>query len=439
MATWTTTGLRRRSMWFGCVLVITAGCTSAPSPVPATSPTTTPIPSAAASTIPTSNPTAGQTPVGVVGEFEWQQVGSFDSTPMQIGMAASPAGYVVLTFDGVWFSADGRAWLKSKLPFPNGTSNGAPLTAQANAIAGGPGGFVVVGGQSVKPCDHVDEGAGGPPQCLVAPISWASSDGITWKSSLPNPIPATGARLPEYTELVSIWPADGGWDAAAEARASVSYSGNSLLHSDDGLVWTSRKSAPLPDGASSGRDVNAHGGVSSANGTRLLWQYTEIGATYAPRSELATTVDGTSWSKVPGFVGTGAIVRFGLAPEATNAAQWLLIGNGSNQVVTWWQSDDLATWRSGPMTAAGSPIQAIFSLGRWAGGYIALGSQDDESYPGVPGTFLSDDGPQWRSAGFVGPEPTNGPILMADGPAGLIGVGSDDSGSSTWVGVDPRR
>lgn len=441
MTTRTAAGLRRRPIGVALCLLLVGGCAAPSSPGPSTPATEQPTPWATAGSTVAVPPTAQPTPVGTLGEFEWQHIGRFDASAVPLGMAASPVGYAVLTWDHVWFSTDGRAWTSSTLPFAETSSNGADLVAHANAIAGGPNGFVVVGGQLVKPCDHVDEGAGGPPPCMVAPISWSSPDGITWTSSLPTPIPATGARLPDYTELVSIWPAGGGWDAAAEARASVVSTGNALLHSKDGLVWASLKAAPLLKGMTSGKDVNAHGGVSSGTGTLLLWQYSETnGGIYAPRTELSTTADGKTWAEVPSFDGQNAYVRFALAPGPIGAGTWLLIGHSDTpRGVTWWQSDDLATWRSGPIISTGPPMQSISALSRWGDGYMALGTQDDESYPGRPGTFLSDDGMTWRPAGFVGLGPLDGPFVMAEGPAGLIGIGTDGVDSAVWFGVDPRR
>lgn len=437
----TTTSATVLGIGAAMTLLLAGGCSPASSAGPLTPATPQLTAAATAVAIPTIAPTAEPSPVGAAGEFAWQQIASFEASPTLIGIAASPAGYAVLVWDGVWHSSDGRTWAKSALPFRETTSNGVELRAHANAIAGGPGGFVVVGGQSVLPCDNVDEGAGGLPPCLVAPISWTSPDGITWTSSLPTPIPASGARLRDYTELVSIWPADGGWDAAGESRASVVSAGNALLHSKDGLVWSSLKAAPLPGGVSSAREVNGHGGVASGTGTRLVWQYTETTAGVStPQTTLWSTADGLIWAAVASFEDTNTAVRFALAPEATGAGPWLLIGNSyALGAVTWWTSNDLTEWQSGPMITTGAPMQSIFALGRWADGYIVLGSQDGDSYPGRPGTFLSDDGMTWRAAGFVDQAPLNGPIVMADGPAGLIGVGSDEAGSIVWLGVDPRR
>lgn len=353
------------------------------------------------------------------------------------GIAASPRGYAVLQGTIVSFSADGRAWTQSSLPFTSTSSNGVALGAHANAIVGGRDGFVVVGGYDIKPCTN-EQGAGGPPPCMVAPISWVSSDGITWTSSLPTPIPSTGSKLPPYSEIVQIWAAPNGWDAAVEARDSVRNHGNTLLHSADGLVWSRLKAPPLPDGSTSGDDVYSHGGIASAAGRRVVWQI--IDPSEITRTALATSADGVSWTSIPGFDGANAVVRVAMAPAGDGTAPWVLFGDRygpESHTIVWWQSDDLQTWRSGTMTATGEPIQAIGAVGTWGDGYIALGTKPPDNYQDIPATWLSADGRAWNPVEVADPSSLDGPVAMTDGPVGLIGVGTSETGSIVWLGVGP--
>jgi hypothetical protein len=366
--------------------------------------------------------------------FGWQRLGTIATSTQLGGIAAAPSGYVVLEFPRtVWFSPDGRAWTKSTLPFKSGTSNGVRLRAWANEVAGGPGGFVVVGGNHQAPCTE-NTGVGGPPPCAVAPISWASSDGLTWRSSQSTLIPADGSALPDDSELVRAWPADDGWDASVEARDSVLYHGNKLLHSPDGLVWARTKAAPVPEGASSGDDIFSHAGVATSSGLRLLWQVRTV--VVPTESWLSFMADGAGWTDVPGFDGTGAFVSVGLAPEDDSTGPWLILGtwfNGESHPLTSWFSQDLTTWKSGHLSTAGGLAIGGSVLEHWADGYIAVGVEEDEHE--LPVTWLSADGTTWSTV--VGPEPAplDGPVFLTSGPAGLIGIGSRE-GSTAWLGVN---
>ena len=338
----------------------------------------------------------------------------------------------------IWASADGTAWTKSALPFTTSTSNGVELTAHANAIAGGPQGFVVVGAYDHTPCPN-EQGAGGPPPCDRKPISWTSPDGRTWTSSIENPIPADGSKLATYSEMVLIWAAASGWDVSVETRSSVMYQGNTLLHSVDGLSWTRGVSPPIPAGADSGTGVNAHGGAGTPTGERVVWQFQDVPTNVT----LSSTEDGVAWSEIPAFDGTDGIVRFALAPQGIDGGPWLLAGArfiNDAQVIVWWRSDDLVTWQSGPMIPRGEPMQALFAVAREGGGFIALGSEDADSHPGRPSTWLSEDGMTWINAAEErGRAPMDGPMWLAHGPAGLIGIGTTEDGSTAWLGIDRTR
>ncbi len=435
VSTTAATGARGQGIRHVLAALLLAGCVATPSaapstPTPATSVPATSIP---ATTVPgTPGPPL---PTKVPAAFEWQRIGLFATNEDLGGIAAAPAGYAVLEYPRtIWASPDGRGWTKSELPFTTSTSNGWDLEAHANAIVGGPDGFIVVGGYDHTPC-RTEGGAGGPPPCDRKPIAWTSPDGRTWSSSVGSAIPADGSELPMYSEMVLIWAAAGGWDAAVEARSSVVNQGNTLLHSVDGLSWTRLISPPLPAGAHSAIEVNGHGGMGTATGQRVVWQRQEDG----PTSTLWSTEDGTEWSAVPAVDGTHTEMRFALAPNA-DGQPWLLVGGRYNegQTLVWWRSDDRVAWRSGPITPTEPLMQALFAVAHLRDGFILLGSQDADSHPGRPTTWLSDDGMTWSTVGEFGLEPPDGPMWLADGPAGLIGVGHRDGGSSTWLGVDRR-
>lgn len=431
-----TRGSRPHSVIVSLAVVLVTGCSAAPSAAPSASPPVAPTVGSTAHS-PTAAP--APSPTELRAAIAWQRVGFFESTTSLGGIAASPAGYVVLDLGRtVWFSPDGRTWTKSILPFTSSTSHGRELGAEANAIIGGPDGFVAVGGYDHTPCGN-GSAAGGPPPCDVKPISWTSTDGITWTSSLPGPLPANGSGLPKYSEMVMIWAAGDGWDAAIEARDSVMYHGNTLLHSKDGLAWTQLASPPLPEGAESGDDIQGHGGAGTPTGERVVWQYREHVAGFD--TTLSATQDGTSWTRVPGFDGANAIVRLALAPQGVDGGPWLLIGErdvaGSNGVAVW-RSDDMVTWHSELATASGAPLTEITALNWSAGGFIALGSQAGQLHPDPPTTWRSDDGLTWTSVDDPLPKADDRPVFMAFGPAGLVGIGRNgggENGATAWLGA----
>jgi hypothetical protein len=369
--------------------------------------------------------------------FSWRRLGAIATTSQVGGIAASPAGYVVLEYPRtVWFSPDGRRWSSTELPFASSTSNGVKLWAHANAVAAGPSGFVVVGGYDHTPCTAETFAAGGPPACLVGPISWSSSDGVTWQSSRPSPIPSDGSALPDYDEIVAIWPAADGWDAAVEARDSVRYHGNTLLHTKDGRTWTRLTSPPLPIGTKSGEDIYNHAGVASPDGRRVVWQ---TGDPSIMATTLATSADGATWRGVPSLVSPGAMVNLALAPAAGVAGPWLLLGGTWGSDMRWWRSDDLVNWRSGTVVLTGVDRAGLGAIARLQVGYVAIGIHQLDDYTTIPITMRSSDGVTWSLVEDIAPVPPDAPMFMADGPAGLIGIGGVDVGSAAWLGVDPQR
>jgi hypothetical protein len=250
-------------------------------------------------------------------------------------------------------------------------------------------------------------------------------------------MPSDGSSLPDYSRLVRAWPAGDGWDAAVEAQAGVLSQGNVLLHSSNGLLWHRLEAAPLPKGASSGDDINAHAGVASPNGQRLVWQVRDV--LDQVKSALSTSADGQTWTRVPAFDGAGAFVHLGLGPEGAASGPWLIIGtvfNGESLPVRSWFSEDLTTWAGGRVSSSGFLSFGSSTLERWAGGYVLLGQRtggEDE----LPVTWVSADGTTWSEVAGPDPALADAPVFLAAGPSGLIGVGSADRGSQVWLGNLP--
>ena len=417
-----------RSPLVALAALILIGCAAGPSASPQSSnaartPTPKPqLPSPAASAGPVTTPATSTS--------GWQRLGTLGESLGLDGMAASPAGYVVLQGRRtVWFSADGASWTPTVLPFESkGTFDDQPLGASAITIAGGPDGFVAAGSYAYPPCDP--EGRdGGPPACGVAPISWASTDGVTWKSSIKTVLPLDGKKLPAYSVFAHVWPAGDGWDAAVEVRAGMVNHGNMLLHSLDGVTWSRSKAAPLPDGISS-RDIFAHGGVASGDGRRVHWQAQDESH---QKTTLATSADGLAWTVVSGFDGKDVMIDAALGPDETGDGTWLLLG-GDALGGRWWASNDLHSWRSGAMPITGF---GAASVARSSGGYVAVGDRQPRVWSLT--TAVSTDGTTWSTLEQLAE--LDSPVYVVAGPAGVIGVGrdfrSDGPGGAAWLWVDP--
>ena len=384
------------------------------------------------------SPTATPSPTVAAATFSWQRLAAIPAEHDLYGMAASTRGYTVLEARRtIWFSPDGKSWTRTTLPFDTSTSNGSVLDAWADAIVAGANGFVAVGGYDHTPCTS-QQGDGGPPACARRPISWASSDGLTWHSSLATAIPSDGSQLPAFSEFARAWPAADGFDAAIEAHDSVRYHGNGLLHSRDGLVWTRLSAGPLADGTTAD-SIYAHGGIGATNGQRLLWQSRDLGS-FDPMTSLASSLDGLSWKPIAAFDGTGVSIALTLGPDAGASGPWLLVGDRSTPAsgaTMAWFSEDLVTWHSGPFRHGTASDPSVSGAARGAGGYVTVGSYRAEDGGSFPVTWRSADGTTWMEVTSAEPEPVDGPTFLAAGPAGMIGLGTTgDPGAAVWIGVD---
>ena len=150
---------------------------------------------------------------------------------------------------------------------------------------------------------------------------------------------------------------------------------------------------------------------------------------------LATSPDGRSWTTVDGFAGRGTEIGAGVAPTGDHS-RWVLAGlsgivdDYSTAVPTVWTSEDRVTW-----TATVLPIAAPDGGGRansivlTPAGYVAVGTVFDQDGGADDWTSLSEDGLTWVELLPVGtPWAGSGPASVADGPAGVIGIGAGSTG-----------
>jgi hypothetical protein len=157
---------------------------------------------------------------------------------------------------------------------------------------------------------------------------------------------------------------------------------------------------------------------------------------------LATSPDGRSWTTVDGFAGRGAEISAGVAPVGDHS-RWVLGGASgigpdySSSVPTVWTSEDRVTW-----TPTVLPIPAPHGGGRVASialapaGCVAAGTIFVDDGGAETWTSFSEDGLTWVELPHVAKtEGESDPTIVADGPAGVIGIGAGPTGSENTAAV----
>ena len=429
----------------GVVIAVTfvvIGCTAngQPSSSPAAGSTASPLPVLTEpASIPPSSSAPASTEPSQAAALAWQKIAQNTGGDV-VGFAG---GYVALDSQGngsnVLYSADGRTWTSVALPFrASKDPHGIPLEANAMGIAADGPEVIVVGGYGHVPCTPQAAGeTGAGPACPSSPISWLSSDGTHWQTSFPWRGPGAPKGFSQGNAFSTVWAVPtGGWDAAAEDVAGEAGAAGGIFHSTDGLSWaalpssppTTLKEAPNPTEL---WDV----GLADQSGRRLVAGY------WYPTGDssvvgLFTTVDGQKWTAVDTFQGANATVESGVTPDPNRSSLWMLAGADAMSLPTVWTSPDLNVWTAHHLPTALSGAQGSLSaIAETHLGYVALGSLSD----GTDGnayhsSWLSSDGIAWVQLATPGTSGDDGPDVLADGPAGVIGF-AQYNGSDVPPGV----
>lgn len=429
------------------VTLFIVGCATAQvTPSPSAEPTVSPPPSASAtpspSPTPIPTPTTGPSPsltLGPGSSLAWQRGGTIPGKNVYSSVIVGFAGgYVVLGLSTVSFSADGQKWTAVDLPFHHSKDqHGIPLEDQAESIATDGTRVVVVGGYGHIPCTPADGRVGGGPECLTSPISWVTTDGLTWRTSYPWRGPATPKPYNQGLGFSTVWAVPtGGWDAALDYVAGEAGGAGSILHSADGLTWTALPSAPsvVLKAAPSAQPPEFWGpAAADAEGRRLVagtW-YVQHGDGADSVTQLLLSADGSLWKDVASFPGTAGDIEEVIPPTPADGNAWMLAGNDAHGQPTIWTSSDFSTWSLVNLpTGAPEGTGRIDHLSVTRLGLVALGSVvDAPDADSHQATWVNLDGVHWTQlATPTGAEA--GPDSAADGPAGVIGL---STGSDTDV------
>lgn len=367
------------------ITVLAAACGAEIAPTPPTPPASSAA-SESASPTPTqvSSPTATEP-----ARLGWRRIGTLDNFRLR-GLIGFDDGYVAYGttypegWPGAWFSADGASWAQVELP----SEASCPANAQASLDTGAGatnGSAVVLLGVA----------------CDGAWMTWASSDGRTWRESV------LGPQRGDVNEGRVQAAAGGSWDLFLTGSSMT------MRQSTDGVAW-----GPARDIGSKPSACCFKAGTTS-DGTRLLGDH--LG--WLVRSD-----DGTSWQDVvppyrpPSPGGAGNVgtdwLRGIVSPTDADAAPWILHTTRLNDEgdASTWTSFDLETWEEGSV-----PLDEVLHMTATRFGYVATGVDRCVEEP-CPATarqqFRSPDGRAWAAL-----DSSVHAFEITDGPAGVIALG----------------
>lgn len=357
----------------------------------------------------------------------WEPVGRFE--PASVGLLGFDAGYVNFGTGSdnepmAWFSPDGAEWQATRLAeqvlnCPGWGPEGDDFVPDADVAGGATNGEQVL----LVGAEHLTD----PASCAsevpstIQAVTWVSDDGVTWERSAPFGSDASNARA------ATPWAMRDGWRVVVEEPVRGALS---VWQSDDGLTWERV--------ASVGPTVALNNYAAAApDGTSLLSVALERTAPAAdgriPWTLLSST-DGRIWQEIRDAggceSGTGPIL-----PPARQVPGWTLFG--VDIVCT---SDDLEEWTTATWISYGSNHGTHTRHGR----IVATITCPPATREGPPHSidclntqlrttqYLSRDGRTWEVL-----DPSVSIWRVADGPSGVIGIGS--SGESPGDGPNVWR
>jgi hypothetical protein len=357
------------------------------------------------------SPTASPPPsfvVPPVSALHWETEAAIADSHIK-GLIGFRDGYVAYGTTGpelrpaAWFSADGRSWKMTELAGLAPCADSEPSSA----------GYVTTGATNGDQVVLV--GARWPGAGRLCGETWAAawvtSNGLDWQAA---EVPA--AWQGSFEEADGIWATPSGWEAFIGTDLAAT-----LWQSPDGLTWQSAPGIPnTPEAglASVGSDPN---GV----GLMAVW-------TVPPGSDQVMRVlgssDGSDWEPITLPPGEDWTIQKIVPPSSAWSGPWVVITNGSGHDAVVRTTVDLTRWTSAPF-----PMPAVEDMVPTRYGLLAVGivpcTDMGGPCPAADRTqFVSQDGLAW-----TGLTTSVDAVRLADGPAGVIGVGQATEVGTTDV------
>jgi hypothetical protein len=422
--------MRRVAASIAAVLLVLAGCsggaTSSPAPTVAPSVPATPAPSpspAAAptpSSTPSSVPTPAATPVAI-SDLAWERVTTIEGVALGGDMVGFAGGYVVLGESGVLWSADGEAW------------TAIPIPSRVVSIATDGRTVLLVGSEErdcAGECPPETTGCGGP-TCKATPIAWRSTDGLRWERSKAWPVAPVDTDAYMALDSTAWAVPTGGWDVVLSYVTGDTGHLIGVFHSNDGISWAALPGAPPASIPGSAENSSWGPGAADAAGRRVLAGWALAGDPVI--AALYTSADGESWIWLEGFPEPGLMVSDVVAPTARDRPLWLVAGTGAidpednSGKPTAWVSPDLVEWSGQSLAMGDAANGTLGALAPTGFGYVAVGSiyeTPDSAPTGM--SWVSVEGADWIRLAVPVEPGIGGPVMVADGPAGVIGISQPD-------------
>lgn len=277
---------------------------------------------------------------------------------------------------------------------------------------------------------------GGPGMVSVSivgglPMSWVSTDGITWAE-----VPLDREVFADWEDLGQTRPPnfDELWSAGPVVIAHHKYLAGPAHYpgrvwvTNDGYEWTSLQPAAFGEEWPNGWDTTLGGGANSDN-----WRLNDVagvdGAIVAVGDDLGPAVwfstDGYVWQKIEIEIGDFAGHDVRIWEVATDGTGFVAMGTTGGEFtrdVLVWTSSDGRDWSQAPI-ALDSALGEARELAAFNGGYIALG------WNGV--LLTSRDGTIWQPE-TIGPPMSD--MSMSD--TGLVGPRLYVTGLATTTDKD---
>jgi hypothetical protein len=238
---------------------------------------------------------------------------------------------------------------------------------------------------------------------------WVTSDGREWQDA-EAPVGWQGA----YGQANGVWVTPDGWEAFTEVDLKAG-----LWRSQDGLTWQGPVSVPGPE-------ANLAAAGSDPSGVRLM-AVRVLPPGEEQVQQLLESSDGVDWKALVVPPGEDWAIQ-AIVPPSIERRAWVVITNRNGSDATVRTTLNRIHWTRMPF-----PMPAVEDIVPTRYGLIAIGKvpclDTGGQCPAAHRTqFVSPDGLAWTK--FTASVPA---VHVADGPAGIIGIGQSTAMGKTKV------